>query len=399
MTGALLRIRNLAVQIRNRPLLRGIGLDFAATGFYVIMGPVGVGKSTLMSIFEGRRDDAVLSLQADLAEYGGRPLSRDNHPEIIKQATRSDQACRRITASLITGQIDTALSSDPRMLCLDEPCATVAHDEAMPILERLRDEAQRRAIVMVTHNSEHARLFADWMVLLGGGEIVEQNRPEQMFTNPQSAETKRFLRTGSMTIPRPDANARALAPEFRGVPDLGQDGEAEDGPIAWFIRRSFAVADAGLAGRAPHEVARILADAGISIAVLDRGAAPALIEQLETSGIRAVPVPEPAPDEPHSLRASLALAAHLHAELAQGHKAACLFADPARARMVTAVQLIRMGLTVQDAISLLNGRIAEPAFTLSDEQFLWDLELVLDLEAVSDPPQAADPASTRSPLQ
>lgn len=390
MTEELLTIKQLKVHVGERLLLQNINLSYAKTGFYVVMGQVGVGKSTLMSVFEGKRVADVVTLESDDATFNGRPLSKENHPVVIKQATRSEQVRRSVSASTIRRQIDEALALDPAMLCLDEPCAMVAHDEAMPILERLKEESERRAIVMVTHNSEHARLFADWMVLLGGGEVVEQNTPEVMFSKPASKITKQFLKTGGMTIPRPDAHARTLAPEFRGVPDLGEDSlDAKSGPITWIIRKSFAVANEAFSASNNAEMLEELKLQGVSVAVLCDFNTPALHDTLEAAGIRVIMTPHQPENAPKDIRENLALATHIQREIAQGHKVIALGTDPSRTKTLAAIQLVHMGITVQDAIKLLNSKIAGNAFTVPEEQFLWDLELVLDIDSTSD--QGASP--------
>lgn len=43
------------------------------------------------------------------------------------------------------------------------------------------------------HEIKFALDVADIVVVMDGGEIVEQGSPEQLFTNPQHERTKRFL--------------------------------------------------------------------------------------------------------------------------------------------------------------------------------------------------------------
>lgn len=390
MTDDLLTIKQLKVHVSGRLLLQNINISYARTGFYVVMGQVGVGKSTMMSVFEGKKVADAVTAKTDEATYRGRPLSRKNHPVVIKQATRSEQIRRSVSASTIRRQINEALAEDPAMLCLDEPCAMVAHEEAMPILEQLKEESKRRAIVMVTHNSEHARLFADWMVLLGGGEIVEQNTPEIMFKTPASKITKQFLKTGGMTIPRPDANARTLAPEFRGVPDLGEESmDGKGGPITWIIRKSFAVANEAFSASNNAEMLEELERQGVSAVVLcDTGNQPQY-DMFEAAGIRIILTPHQPEDQPKDIRQNLATAAHIQNEISQGHKVVALSINPARTKTLAAIQLIHMGITVQDTVSLLNSKVDGGPFSVPDEQFLWDLELVLDIDSTTESPAAS----------
>lgn len=393
----LLKVEQLEVHIETRLLLQNIDLTFAQTGFYVIMGPVGVGKSTLMSVFSGLRVDDVVKISFDSALFADQPLSNDNHPYVIKQATRSEQARRTVSSASIRKQINAALLSEPKMLCLDEPCATVAHDEAMPILQHLKDESKHRAIVMVTHNSEHARLFADWVVLLGGGRVVEQNTTEQIFNTPKSKVTKQFLRTGSMAIPRPDANARSLAPEFRGVPDLGDDADEDAtlGPICWIIRKSFAVAQDSILKQKPADIVAELKAQDISVVILCDNQGLKLRAPLEASGIRVILDLHKSQNSHEDIQKHLALATHIQTEMSQGHKVTTICDKPERSKILAAIQLVQMGITVGDAVTLLNGKIQGPQISVSDEQFLWNLELELDMDSTLEPASPQLSAATQ----
>ena len=48
-------------------------------------------------------------------------------------------------------------------------------------------------MICVTHEMGFARQVADRIIFMDGGEIVEQNTPEEFFNNPQNERTKTFL--------------------------------------------------------------------------------------------------------------------------------------------------------------------------------------------------------------
>jgi glutamate transport system ATP-binding protein len=48
-------------------------------------------------------------------------------------------------------------------------------------------------MVVVTHEMGFARKAADRVVFMADGQIVEQAKPEDFFTNPQSSRAKDFL--------------------------------------------------------------------------------------------------------------------------------------------------------------------------------------------------------------
>jgi glutamate transport system ATP-binding protein len=48
-------------------------------------------------------------------------------------------------------------------------------------------------MVVVTHEMGFARTAADRVLFMDGGQIVEENTPEEFFTNPRSERAKDFL--------------------------------------------------------------------------------------------------------------------------------------------------------------------------------------------------------------
>ena len=48
-------------------------------------------------------------------------------------------------------------------------------------------------MLVVTHEMGFARQVANRVIFMDGGEIVEQNEPEEFFNNPRNDRTKLFL--------------------------------------------------------------------------------------------------------------------------------------------------------------------------------------------------------------
>ncbi len=385
-------VTNIAIHAGDRPLLTGIDLKIAGTGFYAIMGPVGVGKSTLLAVLDGHGNENGLSVCYDNTSYAGGLLGQDNHPIVIEQANRSEQAQRAIDGGTIKAQIKEALADDPAMLCLDEPTAGVAHNEALSMLNWLKTESQKRAIVMVTHNSEQARFFADWVVLLGGGRIVEQGPTEAFFDKPSNPDTKHFIKTGSLSLPRLNAHPRQLAPEHRGLPEginIQTVGSA-DGILSWIIRRSFAIANTNVSSDTNRaRLIGTLKKRSVDMLAVDEGTSPKVLEDLRAVGIDVIRCTSPNPDAPREIRANLALANQIDAAISIGRRVAVLETGNGQSGILAAVQLIHMGITANDAIDLLNAKTSGTGIQMHDEQFLWDLEMVLDLSSDKDQPDIA----------
>jgi len=383
----LLTVKNLGIRAGGSPLLGEIDLNFAPTGLYAIMGPMGVGKSTLLTVLGGHGNGNGLCSSSDVTEYNGAALDLENHPIVIKQASRGEQAMRAIDGGTIRAEIDEAMALDPLLLCLDEPTAGVAHSEALSMLSQLKEESKRRTIVMVTHNSEQARYFSDWVVLLGGGKIVEQGPTADFFDAPKNPTTKHFIKTGSLSLPRLNAHPRQLAPEHRGlITDINsQTVGSPDGDLNWIIRRSFAISHGDSETEAGCD--SLIATFGarnIGAVVVYEDSPDLVIDSLEKAGIRIFTYPCPLDDAPRGIKNSLALASQIEAEISSGHSVAVLENGLGQTGILAAVQMIQMGITAKDTIDLLNAKQAGGGIHMRDEQFLWDLELMLDLASEND---------------
>ena len=89
--------------------------------------------------------------------------------------------------------IARALTAEPEILLLDEPCSALDVKSTQTIEELLLKLKETYTIVIVTHNLFQARRIADNCIFMLNGEIWEQNTTEELFNNPQRQETKDYL--------------------------------------------------------------------------------------------------------------------------------------------------------------------------------------------------------------
>lgn len=62
------------------------------------------------------------------------------------------------------------------------------------VLDVMRDLAQSGYTVLaVTHEMGFARTVADRIIFMDAGQIVEENTPQEFFSNPRNERTKLFL--------------------------------------------------------------------------------------------------------------------------------------------------------------------------------------------------------------
>ena len=90
--------------------------------------------------------------------------------------------------------IARALAMNPKIMLFDEPTSALDPEMVGDVLEVMKDLAREgMTMVVVTHEMGFAREVGDRVIFMDGGFIVEENKPEELFGNPQHNRTKSFL--------------------------------------------------------------------------------------------------------------------------------------------------------------------------------------------------------------
>jgi general L-amino acid transport system ATP-binding protein len=83
---------------------------------------------------------------------------------------------------------------EPRIMLFDEPTSALDPEMIKEVLDVMVDLAESgMTMLCVTHEMGFARQVADRVIFMDGGEIVEQNEPEEFFHHPRNDRTKLFL--------------------------------------------------------------------------------------------------------------------------------------------------------------------------------------------------------------
>jgi len=118
--------------------------------------------------------------------------------ELLEQVGLGDKV-EAYPASLSGGQqqrvaIARALAMDPDVMLFDEPTSALDPEMVGEVLKVMKDLAQSgMTMVVVTHEMGFAREVADRVLFMDGGYIVEQGKPEDIFTHPTHERTQDFL--------------------------------------------------------------------------------------------------------------------------------------------------------------------------------------------------------------
>ncbi len=240
----ILDIRGLQKSFGDTRVLRNISFSVAGGNVVSIIGPSGSGKSTLLrcASFLETVDDGDIRYDGQYAVQGGvyvpkKELNRFRvlfgmvfqnfnlfpHYSVIKniceplmlRGVGKDEAQERALTllkkmglegkeksypnQLSGGQqqrvaIARALALEPEILYFDEPTSALDPELTGEVLKVIRQLAEdHMTMVVVTHEMAFARAVSHQVVFMDEGYIVEDGTPEQVFDDPLTERTKRFL--------------------------------------------------------------------------------------------------------------------------------------------------------------------------------------------------------------
>jgi molybdate transport system ATP-binding protein len=122
------------------------------------------------------------------------PRRREQAAQWLLRVRLGPELHGRRPAQLSGGQqqrvaVARALAREPRLLLLDEPFSAVdqmSRQGLYTLLADLRRELHI-PIVLVTHDLSEARLLADTLVVMDGGQVLQQGSPAQLYRAPRNA--------------------------------------------------------------------------------------------------------------------------------------------------------------------------------------------------------------------
>tara|TARA_B100000575_G_scaffold159676_1_gene127577 strand:+ start:1056 stop:1808 length:753 start_codon:yes stop_codon:yes gene_type:complete len=222
--------------------LKGIDISVGRGEIIVILGPSGSGKSTFIRTLnrlqphsagtveidgiEVNDDTSVSDLKYIRSEIGFvfQQFELFPHLTIMENITLAPMKVKRLSkkeaeeiamnllervgipeqaqkypSGLSGGQqqrvaIARALAMDPKIMLFDEPTSALDPEMIKEVLDVMIDLAKRDiTMIVVTHEMGFAKEVADRCILFDEGELVEENTPEDFFSNPKHDRTKAFL--------------------------------------------------------------------------------------------------------------------------------------------------------------------------------------------------------------
>jgi len=130
----------------------------------------------------GQEKKEAISYAEELLEWVGLSEKRDEHPSRLSGGQQQRVAIAR------------CLAKKPKVMLFDEPTSALDPElvgEVVDVMERLAKEGM--TIIAVTHELHFARDVADRVMIMDGGNWVEEGTPEKIFNNPDHERTRQFL--------------------------------------------------------------------------------------------------------------------------------------------------------------------------------------------------------------
>jgi ABC-type polar amino acid transport system ATPase subunit len=224
-------IQSLRKSFKDRVVLRDIDLALQGGQLTVLIGRSGSGKSTLLRCLSGleKPDSGAIELAGQRSGMVFQQFHLFPHLNILDNlqlaprvahgrgdAEGLEQDClgllkkvglathaQHFPSQLSGGQqqraaIARALACRPDVLLYDEPTSALDPHlaaEVLHVMAQLRKDGLTQ--VLVTHELDFAKRYADHVVFLEDGVVVEQGPPKTFFSKPKDARTKRFLKAAA----------------------------------------------------------------------------------------------------------------------------------------------------------------------------------------------------------
>ena len=235
----LLEVKNLYFNYQtDKPLFQNLNLNVDEGQIIALVGESGCGKSTLLSLiyglidwqsgdilFEGEKlfgpkgnlvpGESQMKFVAqnyDLMPYGtvydnvGKFISNINlkekkeKVEELLDVVGLTEFAKVIPKNLSGGQqqrvaIARALAVLPKMLLLDEPFSNLDFSRKFELTEKLFNYVKENnlSLIISTHNLEEVLPWADKIVVLQQGRLIQNDSPKETYENPYNDYVARLL--------------------------------------------------------------------------------------------------------------------------------------------------------------------------------------------------------------
>jgi glycerol transport system ATP-binding protein len=224
--------------------LKEIDVTWRDGGAYALLGPSGCGKSTLLNIISGLLTPSEGKVLFDETDVTSLPPDRRNIAQVfqfpviydtmtvrdnlafplrnrgVDSATIGKRVAEIAAMLEVTGMLDTRASNlspdnkqkismgrglvrdDVNVVMFDEPLTVIDPHLKWKLRSKLKELHQQIAVTMiyVTHDQTEALTFADEVVVMQEGEVVQIGTPVELFERPQHTFVGHFIGSPGMNV-------------------------------------------------------------------------------------------------------------------------------------------------------------------------------------------------------
>ena len=224
--------------------LRNINIDWRDGGAYALLGPSGCGKTTLLNIISGllnptegkvlfNNEDVTLKtpVERNIAQIFQFPVIYDTMTvyenlafplknrgiskneikkrveEIAEMLELTKTLNNRASGLTADGKQKISLGrglarADVNVIMFDEPLTVIDPHLKWVLRSKLKELHQKinRTMIYVTHDQTEALTFADQVVVMHEGEIVQTGTPVELFEKPKHTFVGYFIGSPGMNI-------------------------------------------------------------------------------------------------------------------------------------------------------------------------------------------------------
>ena len=236
----MISVNNLRKSFHGLEVLKGISTEIKRGDVVCVIGPSGSGKSTFLRclnmlekpdsgeiIFNGEdltKPRTNLNLHRQKMGMVFQQFNLFPHMTVLENLTCAPVMLKKLTQAqaeekamellgrvgladraneypnkLSGGQkqrvaIVRALCMDPEVMLFDEPTSALDPEMVGEVLDVMKSLAQKgMTMIVVTHEMGFAREVSNRVLFMDEGIIMEDNAPQELFSNPQCERLKSFL--------------------------------------------------------------------------------------------------------------------------------------------------------------------------------------------------------------
>ncbi len=243
-----LEVKNLNLSFGSKQVLKNVHIEVPEHSIVALIGPSGSGKSTLLRAMNRMHDlvpsakvegdifldgSNIYDPQVDVVEVRRRvgmvfqkpnpfPKSifdnvcyglkiygkhkKSHLEEVVESSLKSSglwgevqDQLNQSALNLSGGQqqrlcIARTIAVRPEVILMDEPCSALDPISTRKVEELMLQLKNDYTIVIVTHNMQQAQRVADFTAFMYLGELLEYEKTQEIFENPQHELTKNYVK-------------------------------------------------------------------------------------------------------------------------------------------------------------------------------------------------------------